>query len=269
MIAALRERVQDPASPATFNIPHALGYRPDLQLLLLEAIPGSPQVARLLGARLRGETALAGTATLEDMHDACARIAATLHTSSIPLGRQRTLDDELAVLREGFATMRRVSPELAARLQTRLDQLAVQAEQTDPLPLGFSHGDFTYTQLIFDGTSSGLVDFDTVCQAEPAIDLGQFLAYLRVAVQKAHRNAAVAPTALADELGARFLSTYIEAAGLDPAAEEHVRARTAVYEIISLLRLALHSWQKLKPARIQNVLAVLEERAAWLPQKNS
>ena len=44
------------------------------------------------------------------------------------------------------------------------------------------------------------------------------------------------------------------------ADEEQLRARTAVYEIVSLLRLALHSWQKLKPARIQNVLAVLEER---------
>jgi aminoglycoside phosphotransferase (APT) family kinase protein len=259
--------VLDSSSPYRFNIPRSLGYRPDLQLLLLEAIPGAPQVARLLAARLRGEQATAGTATLEDMHDACARIAATLHTSRIALGRQRTLDDELAVLRDGFTQMRRISPELGALLQGRLDQLALLAEQTDPAPLRFSHGDFTYTQLIFDGVSSGLVDFDTVCQAEPALDLGQFLAYLRVAVQKAQRNAAVTPTTLAEELGARFLATYIEAAGLDPTGAEHLRDRTAIYEIISLLRLALHSWQKLKPARIQNVLVVLEERAVCLPQR--
>jgi thiamine kinase-like enzyme len=267
-ISALRAQMQVERGPYYFNIPRALGYRPDLQLLLLEAIPGAPQVARLLAARLRSEQATAGTATLEDMHDACARIAATLHTSGITLGRHRTLDDELGVLREGFTSMRRISPELAGRLQTRLDQLAVHAEQTDALPLCFSHGDFTYTQLIFDGVSSGLVDFDTICQAEPALDLGQFLAYLRVAVQKAQRNAAVAPTTLADELGGRFLDTYVAAASLAPAGAEQVRARTAVYEMISLLRLALHSWQKLKAARIQNVLAVLEERAACLPQTN-
>ena len=268
IIAALRERVLDSTSPARFNIPRALGYRPDLQLLLLEAIPGAPQVARLLGARLQGEQAMAGTATLEDMHDACARIAATLHTAPIPLGQRRTLDDEVAVLRAGFMSMQWISPELGALLQAQLERLTLYAEQINPLPLCFSHGDFTYTQLIFDGISSGLVDFDTVCQAEPALDLGQFLAYLRVAVQKAQRNAAVEPTALADELGARFLATYIAAAGLDATAAEHLRARTAVYEIISLLRLALHSWQKLKAARIQNVLVVLEERAACLPQQN-
>jgi hypothetical protein len=268
IIASLRERVLDSTSPARFNIPRALGYRPDLQLLLLEAIPGAPQVARLLGARLQGEQATAGTATLEDMHDACARIAATLHTAPIPLGQRRTLDDEVAVLRSGFMSMQWISPELGALLQAHLKRLTLYAEQINPLPLCFSHGDFTYTQLIFDGTSSGLVDFDTVCQAEPALDLGQFLAYLRVAVQKAQRNAAVEPTAQADELAARFLATYIVAAGLDATAAEHLRARTAVYEIISLLRLALHSWQKLKAARIQNVLVVLEERAACLPQQN-
>ncbi|HEX6608206.1 MAG TPA: hypothetical protein VF276_14980, partial [Chloroflexia bacterium] len=95
-------------------------------------------------------------------------------------------------------------------------------------------------------------------------DLGQFLAYLRVAVQKAHRNAAVTPTALADDLGEVFYDAYVAAADTWLADEEQLRARTAVYEIVSLLRLALHSWQKLKPARIQNVLAVLEERMACL-----
>jgi aminoglycoside phosphotransferase (APT) family kinase protein len=265
-IPALRKLVLEGDPPYRFNIPRVVGYRPDLQLLLLEAIPGAPQTARLLAARLRGEQVTAGAATLEDMHDACAHIAATLHTSGITLGRRRTLDDELAVLRDGFAGVRRISPELGARLQALLDQVALQAEQTDAQPLCFSHGDFTYTQLIFDGTASGLVDFDTVCQAEPALDMGQFLAYLRMAVKKAQRNAAVAPTGLAEELGTRFLHSYIKAADLAPADADHLRARTAIYEMISLLRLALHSWQKLKGARIQNVLAVLEERAACLPQ---
>ncbi len=264
VIAALRERVLDSSSPYHFNIPHALGFRPDLQLLLLEAIPGAPQVAPLLAARLRGEDARVGSTTLEDMHEACARIAVALHTSGIKLGRRRTFDDEMTVLRDGFAAMRGVSPELAAQLQGWLERLAVVAEQSDAMPLCFSHGDFTYTQLIFDGQSSGLVDFDTVCQAEPAIDLGQFLAYLRVAVQKAHRNAAQAPTGLADELGEAFYDAYVAAADTWLADEEQLRARTSVYEIVSLLRLALHSWQKLKAARIQNVLAVLEERMACL-----
>ena len=42
--------------------------------------------------------------------------------------------------------------------------------------------------------------------------------------------------------------------------------RASVYQVISLLRMALHSWQKLKGTRIENVIAVLEEEMACLPQ---
>src|SRR5262249_19730687 len=45
-IAALRERLGAADGAGAINIPRVLGFRPDLQLLLLEAIPGAPQIAR-------------------------------------------------------------------------------------------------------------------------------------------------------------------------------------------------------------------------------
>ena len=38
-ISALRERLQEPEVLYRFRIPHSLGYFPDLQLLMMEALP--------------------------------------------------------------------------------------------------------------------------------------------------------------------------------------------------------------------------------------
>ena len=265
VIAALHEQVLDREGTYRFNIPHSFGFRPDLQLALFEAIPGVPQVAQLLKARLKGaESSPPGGLTLEHSLDACAQIAAALHTSGITIGQRRTLDDELASLRRGFALVRRVAPELGAQLQAWSEQAEASASRSQPLSLCFSHGDFSYTQLIFDGTQSGLVDFDTVCQAEPALDLGQFLAYVRVAVLKA-RKPTPELAALTEQICAQFVQTYTIAAGERLEDAERLRARASVYEIISLLRLALHSWQKLKGSRLEYVISILEERVSCLP----
>ena len=75
----------------------------------------------------------------------------------------------------------------------------------------FSHGDFTYSQLIFDGSDGGLVDFDSICQAEPAHDVGHYLAYQRLNIIKDQDpNFPVAPEAI-ERLCALFLDTYIDA----------------------------------------------------------
>jgi len=42
--------------------------------------------------------------------------------------------------------------------------------------------------------------------------------------------------------------------------------RVAVYQMISLLRRALRSWQKFKGSRLENALALIEEEMACLPQ---
>ena len=247
-----------------FGVPRCLGYLPDLQLALFEAIPGVPQVAQLLKARIQGGAGGGpdGGLTLEESVEACARIAATLHTSGIGLGRSRAFGDEAAALRSGFSLVRRVSPGLGERLDAWLDLAEERAGASGALAAGFAHGDFSYTQLIFDGRHSGLVDFDTVCQAEPALDLGQFLAYLAVAARKAKAPDGPGPGAsLAGRLGARFLDAYAEAAG---AARAELPHRAAVYELVSLLRLAFHSWQKLKRSRLEHVVDVLDERVPEL-----
>ncbi|MEO7908161.1 MAG: phosphotransferase, partial [Roseiflexaceae bacterium] len=266
VIAALRERVLGNRNAYQFNIPRSLGFRPDLQLSLLEAIPGTPQINQLLKARLSGVDLSTGELTLDRALDACAQIANALHRSNIGLGRRRTLDDDLSGLRKGIREVQRVSPELGAQFQTWLERIESYAEESDALLPRFCHGDYTYAQVIFDGQQSGLVDFDTVCQAEPALDLGQFLAYLRAAAHKARKAASPGATPIGVQLGEHFLDSYIAAASEQIEDAERLRIRASVYEVVSLMRMALHSWQQLKATRLENAIAVLKEAMERLPQ---
>jgi hypothetical protein len=96
--------------------------------------------------------------------------------------------------------------------------------------------------------------------------LGQFLAYVRLAVRKVQQRTDSVSESAADELCAKFLNAYMQASGYHGTDAEQLRARVAVYEIISLLRIAQHSWLKLKGSRLELVADLLEERSTCLPQ---
>ena len=263
---ALQQQAQHKPRAFQFALPHARGYRPDLHLVLLEALPGVPQLGQLLKMRLRGidddeEEGLA----LEDALTVAASIASTLHSAGIVFGPRRTLEHELATLHAEIGALLRLAPELGARLQRWLWRIEAYAEESDPLPYCLNHGNFKYTKLIFDGSDVGLVDLDGFCQAEPALDLGHFQAYLRIVAQKTQPMASFAPSAITDQLCAHFLAGYSAAAGDALLDAERLRVRVSIYEALILLGAVVHSWQILKTSRIAHVLAVLEERMAALP----
>jgi len=201
---------------------------------------------------------------LEDAIDTCGRVAAALHSSGITVGPRRAVEDELSELRRHVEVLERISPRLGSRFAHWLARVSAYAASSPPSDLAFGHGDFSYTQLIFAGTQCGLVDFDTVCQAEPSLDLGQFLAYLRVATMKPLEGPSEEGRVMADRLCARFVDAYIESAG-ERGVPEVVSSRAPLYELISLLRLAFHSWQKFKVKRLGYVMSVIEDRLSRLP----
>jgi energy-coupling factor transporter ATP-binding protein EcfA2 len=267
VITTLREQLYTARSPYRFRIPRTLTYLPDLKMLLMEALPGSPMYAPLLKARIRGEEQnLNGSLTLEESIEASARIAATFHSSGIELGRRRTFENEVERLESEITQVMEIMPELGEKCLEWLGQISETAHAGQPLPLAFSHGDYTHTQIIFSGKEAGLVDFDTVCQAEPALDLGQFLAYQRLSIYKEQPQKGISVAQVAEQISQLFISAYLEAAKdwiSDPTA---LTTRVEIYELISLLRLAVHSWQKLKGSRLQAAIDVLQERLACLPQ---
>ncbi|MCI0549550.1 MAG: aminoglycoside phosphotransferase family protein [Anaerolineae bacterium] len=266
VISALREKLHEPV-PYRFRVPHSLGYFPDLQLLMMEALPGKPFFKELLktwagsshGSGIEN-TSHEKDERLEEAVRTCALIAATLHSSNITLGRSTTLEMQVAKLQESADVLSQVYPELGAQVKSWINQAVEFARAYPAMPLCFSHGDFTYTQLIFDGKEGGLVDFDTMCQAEPAQDLGHYLAYQRLNIIKDQDpNTPFAPEAI-ERLCALFLDTYINASKGWIADEGLLRGRVAIYELISLIRLTLHSWEKMKGSRLKQTIPLLEER---------
>jgi aminoglycoside phosphotransferase (APT) family kinase protein len=252
------------ARPVSFAVPPVLAVDRDLGLVVLGGIAGAPFVAPLLKGRIRALPMPAGAPALEAAVRACGRVAAGLHAVPVDLARTRTLADELAVLHELLGMVRRYSPALADRLAAAVVQIEAAASATPPLPFVTAHGDFSYTQLLFDGDRVGLVDFDGVCRAEPALDLGHFLAYLRFAVVKAAGKHAVDHADLEHGLAAAFLDSYRDAVG-GAGGRDELDARVATYEAVSLLRLAIHAWQKLKPTRLDRILDVLDRRLGRVP----
>lgn len=268
IISALRERLQEPGVAYRFRIPRSLGYFPDLKLLLMEALPGKPFFKDLLKNWLgdgspesgNGEASSESQLTLEEAVRTCALIAATLHNSDIKLGQHKTLEMQVAELREEAKVIGRTFPELRAQIESWISETIAFSQAYPALPACFSHGDFTYTQLIFDGSAGGLVDFDSICQAEPAQDLGHYLAYQRLNIVKDQDpNFPVAPEAI-ESICALFLDTYVDVSRSWIVDEQHLRKRVAVYELISLIRLTLHSWEKMKGSRLRQTILLLEER---------
>ena len=185
--------------------------------------------------------------TCEGAVVACARIAAALHRSSIPVGPPRTLATEIDGARAAVEALAPLAPAVAGTLRGHLEALRGRALDA-PGPPVVAHGDFYPSQVLFDGPTTGLVDFDTVCLAEPALDLGQFTGHLAVAVRKAHDGAAVDPDG-AEDLASAFLREYRRLNGNgDPDA---LLARVAAYRTVALARLAVRSWCQLKPQRLR------------------
>jgi hypothetical protein len=256
-VEALRTHVlrADPAH--RFTVPRFLGSSPDLNLSLLEAVPGEARIGPALKAHLRGKLARDGP-PLEEMVATGARVAAVVHGSGVDLGPARTLDRELTGLRREIATVEGFAHDFAARARSCLDRIARLGEASAPLALCLAHGDFKPEQLLFNGDGPGLVDFDELCQAEAALDLGKFVALLRWDAEKIQRDRPRS-SKLAERLVERFLDAYVGAADR-PVDGTGLRRRTRLYEAIALLRLAVRSQLDLDDARAEMLAALLERR---------
>ena len=234
-----------------FDVPRPLGYASPLRLQLLGVVPGAPVLSDLLRAHARGSAAV--TSDLTAAVAGCAEVAATLHGLDPPPAGRRTAEGEIERLRADITAVARVAPSVSGWLQEGLARAEAELAASAPLTARPCHGDLKHNQILSDGRRWALVDFDTVCLAEPALDLGHFLAYLRL------KATGAGGPCLAARLAEQFLGAYAEAAATG-AAMNALRDRVRGYETLSLLGRAVHSWQKRKPRRMEAIGGLLEER---------
>jgi hypothetical protein len=260
------------------HVPRPLGVVASLRLGLAEAVAGRPRLPELLKAACatQGLPRVSESAELFDAVVAAARMAAAVHTC--PPGRTalpaRDLPGERAATDAELALLEPVWPDVAGRLRQGLDHaLRAPVEYTGraapewPVSRGVAHGDFTPGQVLLDDNGrTALVDVDTLCLAEPALDLGRFLAYLHVAAARRSRAA----WSLVGDLTALFLESYIDARAATGAAAPGIGARrllgarTTVFRALVLARIGASACWQLKDDRLRAVVDVMDAGNDWM-----
>jgi aminoglycoside phosphotransferase (APT) family kinase protein len=231
--AVLLDATADPAAPLRFAPVRA--HLPELSVVVQEYVAG---------VRLDEMLGLPGPPPERAFRWAAVALAA-LHRQPVVSARMRDVDKELARFAARGRRVAEVDPVTGTALVELGTRLAATARDIPPGVVGLVHGDCKPSQfLLRDGREVVLLDLDSCGQADPAGDVGTFLATLRqhtlrrVLARRATAAEARAQAALAEA----FLDEYVEAAGGAAAAE--LRHRIAWYEAVALERKALRCFAR-------------------------
>src|SRR5919202_3438498 len=261
--AAMRALWHSPlATSKKVSLAEPLAYLPALKVLVQGPVREEQTLSDLLRGALRSGTPEA-MATLREYLCKTAVGLAALHRSGVRWGTARGWADKLANVREELEQLAHVVPHLAAAadilavpLLGRLDALARTSPADAPVPV---HGSFRPAQVLLSQGRIGFIDFDTFCQAEPAMDLALFRSSLKdegMRVLYGEGNSmegtvldpatCEARLAQLDELGEVFLAHY----------EPHgpvSRQRVALWEACELFTLVVRSWARVQPVRLTHM----------------
>jgi streptomycin 6-kinase len=182
-----------------------------------------------------------------------ARSIAGVHELSLPLEGVRGAPSETRSVRRWLDVLRRIRPQLAARidrLETRLvAELEARTRTVAPV-----HSDFHLANVLVDEDGVVLIDWDQVAIGDPASDVGRFLGALRVAALRiAGRSDAL------DETAAAFVEAYLE------TREEDLR-QIRLFETVGLVvaaaspfRLQRDGWEEGAEAMVEQAERALAE----------
>lgn len=195
-----------------------------------------------------------------------ARALAELHTSAevLPAAPARTGADEAGKAAKRAKTLGGHVPELAdqaARVARAIGEALTDLTLERPVP---SHGSFKPSQLLFRSDSVFVIDFDQYCEADAALDVGYFLAYLRPPGLWYHRSGT---RAWFDEAATAFLAAYdqrLAERGVDAGTRAGIQRRCHAYEAALLLKVAARRANRLHSPRPGEVKALLDEMAGCL-----
>ncbi|TLZ37610.1 MAG: hypothetical protein E6K24_01825 [Gammaproteobacteria bacterium] len=254
-------------------IPRPLGVAEALGLTLSEAISSDiPQEAprtglEVLRPRLRrgvGEPVARLHIPSGELR-AVALALARLHTSGVSLpGPSRTAAKEALRAGERAALIATHCPLVADSPRRLARELASRLHALRPEAYAPAHGGFKPSRLLFLGERVCIVDLDGLCRADPALDVGYFLAYLRPSGLWYRRPAMRGWFAGA---AATFLTAYRQAIirrGIDDSTSYGIRKRARLYEAATLFKIAARRAHRLNSPRPAELEAILGEIRACM-----
>lgn len=193
---------------------------------------------------------------------------ARLHTSTVDPG-QATLRPgakEAKRARERAALLANYYPSQATDIQALAHTLAQHLETLVPEHYRPAHGGFKASQLLYHDDAVSVVDFDGFCLADPALDVGYFLAYLRPSGLWYGRQGMQAWFEAAADT---FTTTYARAiTELDVSLSEStaILHRAQFYAAALLFKIATRRVNRLNSPRPSELASILAEIAACLTQ---
>jgi thiamine kinase-like enzyme len=194
-----------------------------------------------------------------------ANALARLHTSTVlPTGAPRSGAGEAKRARDRAALIAAHNSAQAAAAQGLADQLAAGLDALQPDAYRPAHGGFKASQLLFHSQRVFVVDFDGFCLADPALDVGYFLAYLRPSGLWYHRPGM---RRWFEASAASFVNAYRQALrkrGTEEATIDGILQRTRLYEAAFLFKIATRRVNRLNSPRPGELSSMLAEIAACL-----
>jgi hypothetical protein len=194
---------------------------------------------------------------------------ACIHCSTVRFkGEHRTgaTEAKRARVRAGLIAARH--PAQTDEIQTLAEQLASQLETSQPESYLPAHGGFKASQLLFHSNHVFVVDFDGFRLADPALDVGYFLAYLRPSGLWYHKQGM---RQWFEQGAMAFFAAYREAMltrGITHEIIESIRERSRLYEGALIFKIATRRANRLNSPRMQELSAMLTEIKACLTQEH-
>lgn len=243
----------------------AVAFLPSLPLILQAPVAGTPLELLL---RQPKRTATAGDPrAVAGIRQAAAALA-RLHQVAHCTERVRAIDDELVRFQERSRQISTVVPSVGAALLALANALPAGLERLPAWGAESSlvHGDCKPSQFLLTPASApdaapavALLDFDHCGVADPAADVGNFLATLRqLGVKQSLKQRADATESYQQwlhTLEEHFLAAYVAARPCHPA----FRQRAVWYQAVALLRKAIRSFSRSPRSPLPTLLA----QAAW------
>jgi Phosphotransferase enzyme family len=271
------EQIQKAQTPL---LPRPLGLLEQLGLTLNEAIqPGEQGIEEGRWAGMRtGNKALRpqiergrggqiiGIEIPEEELRLTGEALARLHSSLVVPGGKgpRNGAKEAKRARERADLIATRNQAQAGRVQELVEWLALRLNDLEPESYRPAHGGFKASQLLFHSHQVFVVDFDGFCLADPALDVGYFLAYLRPSGLW-YQNGGMREWF--EQAAASFRSAYIQgmqAQGVDRESCENIVQRARSYEAALIFKIATRRANRLNSPRPQELTAMLDEIEACL-----
>ena len=227
------------------SVPQPIGVVAAFGMWLQRRVAGPTMTALLAG---REAVTFAGPV---------AEAAHKLHLARVPAAHRHTIADEARILDRCLAEVAAAIPDAAARLARLGDAChRVAAMLPEPAWCG-SHRDFYGDQvLVGRGRRLFLIDFDLYCEADPGLDIGNFLGHVtEYAVRHFSDASALEPVERA------LLTRFAELAGSESAFASRVYAALTVARHVYLShriadrRRTTHALLELAVRRVQAVTA--------------